>query len=225
MKTVFLVYVFLQLVSTAYGVSVIESVKPFYEAELIDQGYHKNKNSLYRFNSTLSDILKAFIPFYYLIKALGIVLNKGDLSKEVSKQIESKNFITDEDEIQVTPEIEPVEVKQDDYVLENIDFNKPEKYTARKNDISFYDTYETPVDYITREATQDDNLELSPFVQRPKVVERVVERVVKEEMTSKDVAEYLCDLDKKTRNAVIQQLQKLNEIEDNKSLVLEKDVA
>ena len=67
MKTAILVYVITQLVTTAYGLAVIESVKPFVEKQLRDIGYHRNKNSLYNFNNTFTNILKGFIPFYYLI--------------------------------------------------------------------------------------------------------------------------------------------------------------
>lgn len=209
MKNIFIFYVVTQLVTTAYGIAVIESVKPFVEKSLTEQGYHKNKNSLYRFNYTLSNILKGFIPFYYLFKALNIVVSKGDISREVDNEIKTKNYITDEDEIE---EVKPVEVKEE--VVEpdiNFVFDRPEKYTARKNDFKLFETYEEPIEYDTREAKNDDELELSPFINNNEVnvikeekdtekeepkQEVVKEKIIiKEEASMKDVAKAICDLD------------------------------
>ena len=49
MKTIFLLYVIAQLVSTAYGICIIEALNPIIKAQLHDKGYtEKNKNSLYK---------------------------------------------------------------------------------------------------------------------------------------------------------------------------------
>ena len=227
MKNVFILYVITQLVTTAYGLAVIESTRPFVESKLIDQGYHKNKNSLYRFNNTASNILKGFIPFYYLIKSLKITMRKGDVSNEVMEQIKSKNYVLDEEEIE--EEIESntkviEEVKEDDLIKNmNIDFEKPEKYTARKNNISLLDTYETPIEYEEKQASKEDALELSPFVNNEKVVEQVL---VKEEVTNKDIAKAICDLDLNELVSLREKIAQLEEIKkNNKELKLEKDVA
>ena len=56
MKNIMLVYIVTQLLSTAYGIAVIESVKPVIEKSLEDKGYVlRNKNSLYRFNNKISN--------------------------------------------------------------------------------------------------------------------------------------------------------------------------
>ena len=57
MKNIMLVYIVTQLLSTAYGIAVIESVKPVIEKSLEDKGYVlRNKNSLYRFNNKISNV-------------------------------------------------------------------------------------------------------------------------------------------------------------------------
>ena len=55
---IILIYAIIQLLTTAYGIAVIESVKPKIEKKIYDEGYVVNKNSLYKFNSTISDILQ-----------------------------------------------------------------------------------------------------------------------------------------------------------------------
>lgn len=225
MKNIVIIYAITQLITTAYGLAVIESTKPFVDAKLREQGYHKNKNSLYKFNNTTSDILKGFIPFYYLIKALKISMRKGDISKEVQDQIDNKNYITEEDEYKMnTADVQVIEeVKTDDLVNNmKIAFEKPEKYTARKNDISLYDTYETPIEYMTRESNESDNLELTPFVNQDKVVEQVV---VKDEVTSKDIAKAISELDTYELTLLRERIEALEKMNKNKELKLEKEVA
>ena len=68
MKEFILGYIIVQLFSTAFGLAVIESVRPLVIQTLEREGYIKNKNSLYNFSYTLINILKGFIPFYYLLK-------------------------------------------------------------------------------------------------------------------------------------------------------------
>lgn len=224
MKNAFIIYVISQLITTAYGLAVIESAKPFIDKELIDNGYHKNKNSLYKFNNTFSDILKGFIPFYYFIKALKITLRKGNVSKEVEEAIKDKRYITDEDEIvkadiQIIEDVNKNELENN----KNISFEKQEKYVARKNDFSLLDTYETPIEYISRNSTDDDKLELSPFINNDKVVEQVF---VKDEVTNKDIAKAICDLDEDELESLISKIESLKNIKKNeKKLKLEKDVA
>ena len=74
LTNVILVYIITQLISTAYGLAVIGSVKPLVEERLRDKGYVlKNKNSLYKFNEGLGDFFRGFIPFYYAAKAILLV--------------------------------------------------------------------------------------------------------------------------------------------------------
>lgn len=240
MKNVLIVYIITQLVTTAYGVSVIESARPFIESKLRDQGYHKNKNSLYRFNNTLSNILKAFIPFYYFAKALGIVINKGNVDKQVNEAIDSKNYVL-EDEIEA-PELPVTEESKEDIVSNlKIEFEKPERYTARKNNIDYLETKEEDeVEYITRESTDKDELSISPFVSNDtfeevkdiiivKDEEEQIEEKVKEETHEKDFSlatKAICDLNADELHALNDMIKRLETIKrKNKSLNLTKDVA
>ena len=44
MQKVIIIYAIVQLMSTAYGLAVIESIRPMVEKKLKDQGYIQNKN-------------------------------------------------------------------------------------------------------------------------------------------------------------------------------------
>ena len=177
MQNVLIIYAIIQLMTTAYGLAVIESIRPMVEEKLRDQGYIKNKNSLYTFSNTLMDIAKGFIPCYYLVKAIRIISDKSSVDKRVNEQIKNKNYIS---ENELTSEV--LEEDTTDSIYKgpfDLSFEKPEKYTARKNDISIYDTYETPVDYIERVSQKEDELSITPF-DSDRTVEHVV---VKSEMS------------------------------------------
>ena len=97
---------------------------------------------------------------------------------------------------------------------------KNQKNTARKNDISLYDTYETPIEYITRETTNEDVLEITPY---DKIVERVV---VKPEVSKSDIAKAIADLDIDELNMLKDRIITLVDIKkENKKLKLEHDIA
>ena len=67
MGTIFLIYIVTQLMTTAFGLAVIDKVQTTISARLHEKGYVlKNKNSLYNFNDGLIAFAKGFIPFYYL---------------------------------------------------------------------------------------------------------------------------------------------------------------
>ena len=73
MGTIFLIYIVAQLMTTAFGLAVIDKVQTTINARLHEKGYVlKNKNSLYNFNDGLLAFAKGFIPFYYLKKALDL---------------------------------------------------------------------------------------------------------------------------------------------------------
>lgn len=223
MKTAILVYVITQLVTTAYGLAVIESVKPFVEKQLRDIGYHRNKNSLYNFNNTFTNILKGFIPFYYFAKAIKVVRNKNTIIDDtVQEEIDKGSYVMKDEEVK--EEVKVVEDPTPNIVNNiNVAFEKPEVYKARKNDMSLYDTYETPIEYIERQSTPTDKLEISPFVSEEKVVEHVV---VKDNVTSKDIAKAICDLSDDELYLLAEKIKKLEQLKrENKSLKLEKDVA
>ena len=225
MKEILIIYVITQLITTAYGLAVIESIRPFVEKELREKGYHRNSNSLYNFNNTFSNVLKGFIPFYYFSKALRVVTHKNTAIEEnVNEKIEKGTFVK-EDEIKEEPKEEVTVI--DEPVVEqsiaNVAFEKPEKYKARKNNVSLYDIYETPIDYETHENTKEDKLEINPFINDEKVIEQVV---VKEPVTNKEIAKAICNLSEEELYMLAKKIKKLETIKRNtKSLKLEKDVA
>ena len=225
MDKVILVYIIIQLITTAYGLAVLESVKPIVANKLRDKGYvQKNNNSLYKFNTTASDILNGFIPFYYFAKALSVVSNKKNINKLVDEEIKSGRYIN-KDELVETDNIVIEETKSD--ILVNpeteIVFEKPEKYKAKKNDISLYDTYETPVEYITRETEKEDDLELSPFLNEDNKVETVI---VKDEVTKEDIAKAISELSVSELEMLQNKLIELSNLKKKDLMLkLEKDVA
>jgi hypothetical protein len=224
MQRVLIVYAIVQLMTTAYGLAVIESIRPMVEEKLRDKGYIKNKNSLYTFSSTIENVAKGFIPCYYLGKAISILSDKGSVDKRVNEEIKSGHYISEE-------ELNTLKAQEEEDNTDSIykspydyAFEKPEKYTARKNDISLYDTYETPVDYIERVSKKEDDLELTPFQGGDKVVEHVV---VKEEVTKSDIAKALSELSPNELEVLRNKITELARIKREKDfrLKLEKDVA
>ena len=193
-------YAIVQLLLTAFGLAVIESVTPIVEDRLEADGYVKrNRNSLYKFNDTLKNVLLGFIPLYYFIKSMKIIrAKKRSINMLASEELKNGNYIDPKD---IVPEIQVIEDAPKSDVLVNsearVEFEKPEKYKARpnKDSIKLYNTYETPVEYITREATKEDNLELTPYLSNDKVVEKVVKKeVTNEDLTNKIVEMPVQDL-------------------------------
>ena len=221
MDRVLLVYAIAQLITTAFGLAVIESITPIVKERLEVSGYVKrNRNSLYNFNDTIINVLKGFIPFYYFAKAMSIVSNKKlSVDKEMAKEIEEGNYYNPKD----VPEVQIIEETPKSNVLVNSEavvmFEKPEKYKARKIDNSLYDTYETPVEYITRESTKDDNLEITPYLSEDKVV-------VKNDVSNADIAKAISELDLNNLEMLKDKLDVLADYKrKEKGLTLEKDVA
>lgn len=223
MKEFILGYIIVQLFSTAFGLAVIESVRPLVIQTLEREGYIKNKNSLYNFSYTLINILKGFIPFYYLLKSINLIATRGDIQDQVRDLIKNKAYVKedevisdDNDDIQVVDN-----VFKDEALLKSLEFEKPEKYTARRNDITLLDTYETPVEYITRESNKDDHLELTPFINKDEVVKEVV---VKDDVTNKDIAKAICNLSIDELKSLKDKIETLELIKiTKKELKLEKD--
>lgn len=98
MENVIIALIVAQLLSTAYGLAVIGSVKPIIEKKLEDQGYVlKNKNSMYKFNEGLGNFFRGFIPFYYALKAISLVQGKDPIDRAVKNEIENGEYITREE--------------------------------------------------------------------------------------------------------------------------------
>lgn len=225
MKEILLAYAAIQLISTAYGLSVIGSVKPLIEEKLRDKGYViKNKNSLYQFNESLGNFFKGLIPFYYAIKAITLVQGKDPVDRAVNEEIHNGKYISreEQDSIKAQEELQKELNKLKVSVDPQIMFEKPDKYVAHKNDISLYDTYETPIEYISRESTQEETFEPTPFIapvnQTPTIVH--------EEVTKSDIAKALSELEPYELEALSQKMDTLASMKrKNKRLILEKDVA
>ena len=224
MDKVIIVYIIIQLITTAYGLAVLESVKPIVANKLRDKGYiQKNNNSLYNFNDTITDVLKGFIPFYYFSKAISIVSNKSNINRLVEDEIKSGRYINKDEIVENTIVEEPSKNDISLNTESEIVFEKPEKYKAKKNDISLYDTYETPIEYITRETSKDEELELSPFLNDDNTIEQVI---VKNEVTKEDIAKAISELNVNELELLQNKLVELKNLKiQNKSLKLEKDVA
>ena len=222
MKNLLIIYAVIQLVSTAYGIAVIETVKPIIKPK--GEYDSENKGSLYNFSTTIKDILKGFIPFYYFSKALALVAHSRSMKYKNQEIIESEDEKEDEDLIIYE------EPKTDNslFMGYRILDEKPEKYVARKNDISVYDEEETPIEYITRQnlnkvQEEEKDLELTPFLGGSNIVEHVV---LKDEVSGTKLAKAIAELSPEDSKLLREKLLYLEELKERtKSLRLEKDKA
>lgn len=217
MSTLFLTYIVTQLLTTAFGLAVIDRVQTVIKTRLKEQGYVlKNKNSLYNFNDGMIAFLKGFIPFYYLYKALTLTSTPDAIEKEVEKGIASGKYkqLHQEEKVEEIPPVINID--------NEITFEKPEKYTARKNDLSLYDTYITPIEYVTKEETQEENLSLTPFTNENKTVEHVM---IKENVTKSDIAKAIGELSVEELEALNTTILTLTQIKKNNMQLSLKDVA
>ncbi len=218
---IFLVYLVAQLLSTAYGLTVIGTLDPIIDEKLKDKGYmQKKKNSLYEFNDKFTAIIYGFIPFYYAIKAVNLVTGEKPLDRAVDEKIVSGEYLTADEQKKI---FEKTELEKNDESLfipqSTIQFEKPEPYKARTVDNSLYDTYETPIEYATREMDKDDVLSITPFAKEE------VPTIPVQEVTTKDVARHIAEL---STQELIRLRDKLNDLieiskKDNYQIVLEKD--
>ena len=218
--TIFLIYVVTQCMSTAFGLTVIDRVQTVIKARLHEKGYIlKNKNSLYNFNESLIAFVKGFIPFYYAIKAINLTSGEHAIEAEVERVISSGKYININQEEKEEEEKEDLSIAK----IENeIIFEKPEKYTARKNDSTLYDTYITPIEYVTRESSPEDKLSLTPFLDENRTVEHVM---VKESVTKTDIAKAIGELSIEELEALNKTIVTLTEVKRNNKLLSLKDVA
>ena len=223
MENVILVFIIAQLISTAYGLAVIGSVKPIIEKKLKDEGYVlKNKNSMYKFNENLGKFFKGFIPFYYAIKAISLVQGKDPINEAARKEIENGEYITEEEREAQRQKEEFLKTASLAKPIEpEIVFEKPEKYTARKNDYTLYDAYETPVEYITRETTKEDSLEITPYADGKYIVPEAKEA----EISKSDIAKAIAELDSYELYALGEKVEALADLKQKNKTLRLKDVA
>ena len=223
MENVILAFIIAQLISTAYGLSVVGSVKPVIENKLKNEGYVlKNKNSMYKFNEGLGKFFRGFIPFYYAIKAISLVQGKDPIDRAVKKEIEDGEYITREEKEAIRQREEFMRTASLSKPIEpQIIFEKPEKYVARKNDYTLYDTYETPIEYITHETTNEDKLNITPYIGAEKEKQTFVEK----EVTKSDIAKAISDLDAYELQMLGEKVEALAEIKQRNKTLRLKDVA
>jgi len=218
MENVLLIYIITQLISTAYGLSVIETVKPIVKQKLYDEGYVlKNKNSMYKFNEGIANVLKGLIPFYYATKAIKLVRGNNAIDASVMREIKNGNYITKEeynDMVVVSEKKNLIEVKSEP----NVSFEKPEKYTARKNNYILTETNEEEVKYEEEIETRSDKLEITPFASsyiKPK----------EKELTTTEIVNSLIDMDANSLTKLNTKLNELIQIKKGNKVLKLKDVA
>ena len=229
MKEFLIVCIIIQLLSTAYGITVIESVNKIVRKRIYDKGYvQKNNNSLYDFSEILSTILRSFIPLYYFTKALSLLSNKNAIDNEIENEPKtgkyiSKNDINIKDENISKDENEELNTDYSIFKGKQIFYEKPEKYVARKNDIKIFDPFETPIEYIKRETEKENNLEITPFKDENEIVEHVM---VKEAVTKEDISKAIAELDSEELDILKEKIIELSKMKkQNMNYKLEKDVA
>lgn len=216
MSTLFLIYIVTQLMTTAFGLAVIDKVQTTIKARLHEKGYVlKNRNSLYNFNDGLLAFAKGLIPFYYLIKALNLTSGDKAIEEEVEKVISSGKYKNINQEETFEEEI-PVAI------VEDIQFEKTEKYQARRNDLTLYDTYVTPVEYVTKEEKDPAKLSLTPFTGENKVVEQVM---VTTPISKNDIARAIGELSIEELEALNTTIATLTQMKRKNRQLSLKDVA
>lgn len=224
MKTIFLLYVVAQLITTAYGICIIEALNPIIKAQLHSKGYtEKNKNSLYKYNEGIKNFFKGFIPGYYLLVAVNMIKGDNPIEREVNNKISSGEYITYEEK-RLMNEAKSNNVSQVKNNIEpKIEFEKPEKYTARKIDNTLYDTCITAVEYIVNETSKNDDLSLTPFSDPDRVIEHVM---VKENVTNEDIVKAITELSEEELDALSTTIINLKHIKrKNNSTLSLKDIA
>lgn len=218
MGTIFLIYIVAQLMTTAFGLAVIDKVQTTINARLHEKGYVlKNKNSLYNFNDGLIAFAKGFIPFYYLKKALDLTSGENAIEKEVERVISSGKYMNINQEEEKVEEYIPQVTLQED-----IQFEKPERYQARRNDLTLYDTYVTPIEYVTKEEKDQTKLSLTPFTGENKVVEQVM---VTSPVSKNDIARAIGELSVEELEALSNTITTLTQIKRKNRQLSLKDVA
>ncbi len=221
MGNVLLVYVIIQLLSTAYGLSVIEAVKPVVNKKLVDDGYVlKNKNSMYKFNEGLINFAKGLIPFYYTIKAINLVKGSDAVERAAAKEVQKGNYITLEEALNPKVEDEPVDTVATVTAEPVISFEKPEKYTARRIDLSLVESHEDEIEYDTINEVREEKLNITPFASE------LVKPVVKQNpVTLKDIINTIISLDPESLDNLREKIYELAEVKRGHKVLKLKDVA
>ena len=223
---IFWLYVVTQLVSTAYGITVINSVRkvPALRKRLRESGYtQRDKNSLYKFNDWLKYFFKGFIPFYYAYKALQLTNSMDPVGVLMQEEIDNGNYISKEDEA-VFKDEEQRAMNSLAYDPNAFMYEEVGPYKARKIELNeIYDDDETPLEYITREFEKDSSNKITPFTKESTIVEEKPEEETK--ISNKELVEAISQLSGSELEELAKKLGSLAEIKKNNYDSYKEDVA
>lgn len=222
MGKVILVYAIIQLITTAFGLSVIETIRPIVNKKLLKDGYVlKNKNSMYKFNEDLTNFAMGLIPCYYLIKAMNMVRGSDAIEREAARQVKIGNYVTMEEYLYPVVEINKEDKNVAKIVHEVEPFEKEYKHFARKNTYSFLESNGEKVKYS--ETYQNEQKELiTPYA------ERTVDTIIKEvaaKPTIKDILNAIYGLNPEDIDKLIDLLYQYSEKKKGHPVLKLKDVA
>lgn len=220
---ILLTYIVIQLLSTAYGLSVIETVKPIVNKKLIDDGYVlKNKNSMYKYNEGLVNFFKGLIPFYYAIKAIKLIKGSDAIEKEAIRQISKGNYVTFEEYENDKKDLDVISIEDKSLVKVNNDpvvsFEKPEKYIARRNDFDLLETNEEEVVYEESYETREEKLSITPFKSGEI-------RTIEREVTKADIVSAITHLSPEELDTLGNKMHELAAVKKGRIVLSLKDVA
>ena len=222
MGKVILVYAIIQLITTAFGLSVIETIRPIVNKKLLKDGYVlKNKNSMYKFNEDLTNFAMGLIPCYYLIKAMNMVRGSDAIEREAARQVKIGNYVTMEEYLYPVVEINKEDKNVAKIIHEVEPFEKEYKHVARKNTYSFLESNGEKVKYS--ETYQNEQKELiTPYA------ERTVDTIIKEvaaKPTIKDILNAIYGLNPEDIDKLIDLLYQYSEKKKGHPVLKLKDVA
>lgn len=214
MKNIILIFIIAHLLSTAYGISVIETVKPLVKKKLVDEGYIlRKKNSMYKFNEGLTNFLKGFIPFYYAIKAFKLTSNPDPVYTASVEELYNRNYVTRDEleEEKARRELVKSVGKPSMVVEPSLGFNKSEKYVARRTDLILSRDYKDEVEYDIK---HDDNLSITPFDSNVQIIKEVVR-----EPEKKDIVKAIVDLNEDELAMLEQSVRDLIALKSHKKVL------
>ena len=251
---VLIIYVTIQLLSTACMLAVMDKVKPEIDNIIKENGYNPNRvNQMIELNDKLGKMLKGLIPLYYAVLSLSLITNKNKIESYALNEIKTGKF----EKVSKTEDIEYDNTEEEEYVDESVinenfkvnirpqkqyNWNIPvtEKYIARRNNNIDFKSDESVVEEIKK--IEDTKIEikeesgLSPFDQnifeKPEIqkieIEQPIEEIKEvktETVTKKDIARAIVALDYKQLDELDAKIRYLSELKKNKKLILDKDIA
>lgn len=216
---VLIIYVTIQLLSTACMLAVMDKVKPQIDSIIRDNGYNPNRvNTMIDFNDKLGKILKGLIPLYYAVLSLSLITNKNKIESYALNEINTGKFERTDIKEEVVYEDSEEEHVDESVINENFKVNiRPqkqynwnipvtEKYVARRNnDIIDFETTKSIIKNESKEVKSEfvEGMGLSPFDQsvfaKPEIQEIEAEdKPVNELAIKEEVEEPVNEVKKET---------------------------